>query len=359
MLPVAMGVCLWIALAWRHGGLSEQPAGWRVENHALRVYSAAGTPLWEHHFEFTLTDDRYPTAVRAGQPRIVAVRSQQLPVAIEDLDGDGSREVLFAPFAEPNAPALFCFNSDGTIRFVHRPNYRVRWGDIAYDGPWAPLAIQVSGNGRSAIWVSMHHQEEFPSVVDKLDPSGRLLGQYWNNGELGILRPAVLDGRRVMLAGGSNNEVIGATLVALDEEHPTGVAPSLNPHYTCLDCPPGVPASFLVIPPSDIQRSLGTTSAVDQIRLGETGLVTLVVTSDITVVTGSGGPAQGEIYYRLNRRLQVIDAEIQSSFRQIHDELYRRGRLDHPCDRRDERDLWPVLRWKGEAFERILGPEAR
>jgi hypothetical protein len=339
-------------LIWVARPEHSQPYSFKIENYALRIFAEDGRFLWERRFSPPLRSGYYtPDAIRVTQP-----------AAIVDLDGDGAREVLFQTALEPPTDeGLFCFDHDGALRFHHRGTHQVHFGSASYGGPWKPTVMKVIADerGRKSIWLASHHQDEFPTVVEKLDARGRVLGRYWNDGTVSVLEPFVLAGRPVVLVGGANNETLGATLVAVDAARPDGRAPATAPKYTCGDCPTGAPVEFFAFPPTDIQRALNVPSAVDEVRIGGDGTVTVVVANYITAAVPNGSVQRGEARYVFDGRLKPLRAEIEASFRLVHDALHRLALLDHPADARDERALWPVLRWESGAFKEVAPAGAR
>ena len=247
------------------------------------------------------------------------------------------------------------------LSFRYHPRHRVRFGNASYNGPWKPtaLAVVTTEAGRSSIWLASHHQDEFPSVIEKLDAGGAPLGQFWNAGTINAMEPILLAGRQVMLAGGANNDSLGATLVAIDVAEPDGAAPAVNRRYECDDCPRGSPLAYFVFPPTDIQRALGATSTVQEIRVGADGTVTVLVASDISGVVPADGATIGAARYVFDAQLKPLRASIDRSYRLVHDELYRRGLLDHSAGPLDERDLWPILQWDGVSFREVYAAAAR
>ena len=185
---VAVGVFL-VAVAgvvgwnWISGSTtSPRPASVEVVDDALRVLDAGGRLLWEHRFEFPLTEAAYIDR-SSGYDRP--------SVAISDVDGNGSAEVLFV--AEPwrlNGLGLFCFNADGSIRFRHIPARAVMFGGKTYAPPWRGVSVYVSGQaGRPRdIWFVSTHLVEFPTLLEKLDAVGQVTSEYL------VERPDLFDG---------------------------------------------------------------------------------------------------------------------------------------------------------------------
>ena len=171
------------------GGPLAQPARADIEGDALVVYDSAGHSLWRHRFDFRLTPRAYQDERRAGRD----------PVLIDDLDGDGSQEVLFVAEPDQIGPngALYCFDRSGALRFVYRAQYRVTYGPLKCVPPWRPSFAKAFGKpGRPhRIWFVSFHLKEFPTVVDELDPKGHVLGHYWSDGQVMTLTEATI-GRR-------------------------------------------------------------------------------------------------------------------------------------------------------------------
>jgi hypothetical protein len=339
-------------LLFRSGAavLHGEPYEWKVDGRALRVFDEGGRLLWTHRFPFALVPAQYEADRRSGSS----------PVIIDDIDRDGRQEVLIITLAErwQYETRLYCFDSDGTERFDHRLRRTVQYGDVSYSGPWRAAVVRVADEprGPKSIWLSSNHQDYFPTIIEKLDPHGHTLHEFWNDGQIRLFMPATIGGRSVMLAGAINNEFRAATLVALDQNDPTGTAPALKPYYSCLNgCPKGDAVEYLMFSRSDVEDGTHPRAVVADIRVGDTG--------DLTLVTrrfGSSDPEPfGDIHYILDARFQPLHAQIESSFITLHDGLFTRGLLDHRCGPNDEAALWPMLRWSGRSFLPVLPAAAR
>ncbi len=163
-------------LAWTwvdHRAAAEQPASWKVANNALVVFDRAGRVLWTHPFDFRLTESAYQKGPAANE--------DLQPVVIDDIDGDGNLEVLFV--SEPWLPTshgLYCFDHRGNLLFHHAPPSVVRFGEQTYGPPWRGAFVSTTGlPGRPHdIWFVSTHIRDFPTVLEKLDVSGHVKGQY-------------------------------------------------------------------------------------------------------------------------------------------------------------------------------------
>ena len=342
-------VWTWIARAAN----PPRPASAEVVGDALRVLDADGRVLWEHRFDFPLTDAAYANRV-TGYDRP--------PIVVADVDGDGGAETLFV--AEPWLPGgqgLFCFNSDGSLRFHHVPARVVKFGEKSYAPPWRGISVYVSGpaGGPRDIWFIATHLEEFPTVLEKLDAAGRVTGEYWSNGQIAIVKPELAGGRPLVFVGSINNEFKGASLAVLDAQHPSGSAPAMSDEYRCAGCPAGGPLAFLVFPRLDVTAALGTHPHVSNAFVDQTGQVLIDVAHDV----GDGVPQElrtnATTHYRLDAQFRVIGAELGEKLQPVHELFERKGLLDHPYSReREDRYLWPVRRWGGSGFVEITRPES-
>ena len=200
-------------------------------------------------------------------------------------------------------------------------------------------------------------EQEFPSVLEKFDPSGKLLGEYWSDGYISSLVQTELEGHRVVLVGAVNNEDGGASLAVLDAEHPFGSAPAVNPKYSCQDCPPGRPLQFLVFRRTDVSLATGGHAAVRQITVDQAGQVRLEVYQDAGRAFEEAGGTGPNVFYLLNRDLHVIDAEFGDTYEAAYRLLERNSLLERPF-LKDRRLLFPVLRWADSRFVEISGPES-
>jgi hypothetical protein len=344
------------ALAWnRFAGAAHppRPASAEVVNNALRVFDAEGSVLWEHPFDFPLTEAAYANRV-PGYDRP--------PIVITDVDGDGIAEVLFV--AEPWLPAsqgLFCFNADGSLRFRHVPSPTVTFGRNTYAPTWRGVTVYVSSQADRPrdIWFVSTHLSEYPTLLEKLDAAGNVSSEYWSNGQIAFVQAEQVEGRPLVFVGAINNESKGASLAVLDAQHPSGSAPAVSEDYRCADCPGGAPLAFLVFPRLDVTAALGTHAHVSSVLVDRLGQVLVDVFHDV----GDGVPPElrgnATTQYRLNSQFRVIGADLGERFPSVHVLFERKGLLDHPFGRdRDAGSLWPVRRWDRSGFVEITRPES-
>jgi hypothetical protein len=342
VLPVA-SLCVLLWLAFRP---IRQPIDARVDGQVLRAFAADGRVLWEHRFPFPLND----SPASGEQRRVVPT------TIVDDVDGDGTNEVLFIRSHEQNATGagLFCFEADGRLRFEHWTRRRVMFGDVPAVGPWNPFRFTTAAdaNGRKWIWLASNDTDQFPTVVEKIDPTGKSVGEFWATGLVTTMLPTTFGGRRVMVLAGANNEFNGASVAVVDEANPTGTAPAIKDHYVCRGCPAGRPIEFIAFPGSDVERANDGENGVPRVLRGEGGEFTVILTHVYTY-TPQGRQAvifEGATQYRFDAALRPLSGEHQPAFHQLHDAMHRAGLLDHPYGPVDDAALWPIFRWEGNQF---------
>ncbi len=353
IVVVAAATLSWLWLG--HPVAAEQPASWKIANNALVVLDRGGRVLWTYPFDFRLTESAY-------QNRLAQDEGLQ-PVVIDDIDGDGNAEVLFVsePWL-PNGHGLYCFDHRGLVRFHHVPPYVVRFGEETYGPPWRGAFVSATGlPGRSHdIWFVSTHLEKFPTVLEKLDVSGHVKGQYWSNGQITKVVTGQVGGRSFVFVGACSNEFGGGSLAVLDAEHLSGAAPATRDHYRCVGCPTGAPVDFLVFPRLDVAVAMSQYSLVTNVFPDALGQIMVDVQHYVSERLAPELQRIASSHYTLDSQFRVTSAELGDKVEPVHRALEREGLLDHPFSAEyDSRFLWPVLRWDGATFVEITGPEPR
>lgn len=322
------------------------PFDWRVKNGRVEIYSADREYLWTVPL---------PGAIAPQSP------TGTPSVRIADIDGDGKVEVLVAlPSDAAGRGHLYCYHPDGTLRFAHEVATTARYGSNLYFGPWKLhfLAVTDDANtARRAIWVAFNSFDLFPTVLQKLDADGRVLGEYWSDGVVtGVATQTMANGSRVVLVGAANNEFLGGSVSMLDLEHPSGRSPAVQLKYRCESCRQENPLEFYVLPASDVERS-GSGTTVVRFSVAPGRGFTAVVYHSAARLTSERIPP-GSTVYTFDASLRPVFGERQPAFKVLHDRLFALHALDHPFDAADEAGVWPVLRASGGGFEQLWRPGA-
>lgn len=342
-----------MTLGQRNGGGramgGRNPVGAAYEGGVLHAWDSEGESLWR-------TPIGAPAGTRLDTRINLDPAGNLRRIAVEDLDGDGINEVLLITIsASGSGDGLRVFNADGTQRFSHVPGRPVTFGSTAYAGfNTNALYTFRDADGAPGLWVTAAHVPFFPSLLQRLSPRGEVLSEYWSNGHIRTIRPALFRGRPFLLVGSYNNERHGASLAFLDVDHPSGTAPSEKPEYRCRDCAEGGPTEFLVFPSADVleeaTQSQGSAVVLDARLTGWDDLAVTVSQASANV-PGEAKPIDGTINYTLSATDLSLRAVLPGwGYLSIHRTFERAGRMSHAFGPRDEAALGAVVRWNQGRF---------
>jgi hypothetical protein len=344
----------------------QQPARYVVVNDRLRVFSDDGTFLWEHRFDQPLFEGAYAGHNGREYPPLASADTTvgaPLPsVHFADVDGDGHTEVLFVAYSRPSllAARLHCFDGSGRVRWVFESEDRLAFGGEDYGVPtFIPWVLSHRGvDGTTSIWVTSEHQLWFPSVVYRLDHSGKVVARFVSNGRIRRMAFSGIDGREYVILGGVNNEKRSGSVAVFDLARFGGVTPAETAKYRCDGCPAVYPDHYFVFPATDVSRAFTGMPSVVHVGVTTSQDVAVSVGQGIVRLPGDPADANAMTNYRLDRAFRLRSADYYSAYHAVHDFLFRAGRMDHAFDEaREQSQLWPVLRWGGSRYARIMGPE--
>jgi len=226
---------------------------------------------------------------------------------------------LFVAVPEPWRPEswLHCLDGRrGHLRFRHgsgKPGY----GSRDYPPPSVVTAVlpAVDPAGKPELWVSTVGNY-FPSVISRLDASGRELAAYWNAGHISALLRGRLWGRQVLIAGGASNEHGMAVLVVLDASRPSGSLPTTDEKYRCLACPPGESLAVVLFPRSRLTDEAGDGGfpSVEQVFQGADGRLAVVVRCPGPAIPAGTHPTWSEAHWTFTANLEPVGAEFGDSY---------------------------------------------
>ncbi|MCX6551587.1 MAG: hypothetical protein NTY02_11405 [Acidobacteria bacterium] len=335
----------WLRRVWPLGTSTaslSQPVSWRFDQQQLRVFDAQGNPLWDHAFEFPIDEGVYRTGFLVDGHAPSAV--------IDDIDTDGRAEVLLVPWAlAPGNRRLWCFRSTGSVAFTAPVAAgivgRTGGSEPAYGG--GRFILTSNRAGGKSIWLTAPHYYRSETVLQRLDGSGRLIGEYWSNGTITMLKDVILsNGRRVLLVGGTNAELQTATLALLDYDHPDGSDPVVARAGRCEGCSATQPIAYLVFPRLDVATAVSRQPLVDLVQLrGDGGFEVSVLQARIGL-TSDRPFIHAAVVYRFTPDLRLQSTLATDAYRLAHSELELGGRLSTPFGIDDVRQILQVQAWQ-------------
>jgi hypothetical protein len=320
------------------------PYGWRADRDRLVVYDDQDVVLFEWPLGFAPDIEDRPYLHESGGIGVV-----------EDLDGDGAREVIFGArdAARGLSTAFHVLNADGSLRARIQPDDTVTFGDSPYAAPWLPYRVFV--NRRAAGTLAIHlvfiHGLNYPSLLLEIDSQGNTLAEYWSNGYIHDVEYVRWKGKEALAVGASNNDFQGSSLALFESGRATGTAPAGKDAYRCLDCPNDSgsgPSAFVVFPTRCLAQAVNGTGVVGAVWTDATGSFFVRVEEGDRMTDGHLASAAT---YVLDADLNLLKVEPLSGMFIEHDAWYKRDVIDHPLSpETDSSFLFPVRVWQGGDF---------
>jgi hypothetical protein len=314
---VLLTVLIAIALHFRPG----PPVSHRLEGDTLIILDGRGQECWRKVFPYTLAEAVFPE---------MASRF----LWIGDLDGDGHKEILFAPHplesTKRESTPLICYSDRGGERWRYTNQRRVRTSEEQFDPVYSVARYLVASLGKgqpNAIVVSSTHTIYYPCQVVLLTARGQVLREYWHSGHLNFVQSADLDGdgKTEFYLAGINNARHAATVVILDRDHFSGAAEEPQaPNYQLQGFAGGMDRTRIILPCSCLNTSSNPYNPVVTFSVGPDEI--LVQTAELI------GPGAG-IFHHLSLDLQHYRAVVSDSYKIEQQRAIREGRLQNcPVD---------------------------
>ncbi len=322
------------------------PAHWHAVDNRLVVYGADDEEVFQFDPELDLDEAflNQPFASTSGGHGVVY-----------DLDGDGLREVLFAPRGPTTSPnlAFYILDHEGTVLAKIRPQQRVTFGDVEYLAPWLPYRVFVNPRPglTPAIHVAFVHGQNFPTLLLEIDSRGNTLAEYWSNGYVHTVTFLRWRGLDVLAVGASNNDFQGSSLALFESGRATGSAPAAKHEYRCSTCSPIQPFVFIVFPRRCVAGSavVNGTGSVGHVWTDADG--SIFVDVEEGTFSGNTGHFVSLAKYTLDADLNLLRVEPTTGMLADHDSAFKEGLVDHSFSpERDGPDFFPVRVWRGGGF---------
>ena len=324
-LPVLAAVILggWVLIPKKSHGpdaSSLAPAGFRIEGSVLVILNNAGRKLWSYDTGLAnLMPDKY---YMDSEP-LYANNTGDPFILFRDLQGDGRQEVLFSTQTRDELleGELICFTDRGDRLWKFHAGGEKRFGTKKYSPDFRINcfdATDLDGDGRLEIFLSAIHNPEWPCQLALLTPEGTLLGEYWNSGHIVDIVAADIDadGRKELLAGGTNNEFRKACLVALDTPEFQGSSPNSG-EFQSADAVPGGEIAYILLPRTQIDQMEDLYESVADISLLANGNVRV-----FTLLSA--------LFFEFRPDLTLQHVLDSHDFQRLHKKYFQNGKVKTP-----------------------------
>jgi len=238
-----------------------EPEDFRIEKDTLVVLDHSGRTLWTYPTgrENLMGEDVYREHFQVK--RLSGLPEVLLPfLIIRDIDADGHREVLFVVCTADGfrAGELFCFDRKGCRLWTFDAGRELQFGSNTYSSDYRINGLEtedLDGDGSREIVVLSHHHNDFPSRISVLDARGKVLGDYWNSGRFNDIACEDLDGdgRKEIICGAMNNEYRKASLIVFDPRFVQGASPQSG-RFRSPSLPPGREKYHVLLPRTEADQ---------------------------------------------------------------------------------------------------------
>lgn len=324
-----LAAVLLVAAAIRFHRPSRELADWRVENSALIALDAKGGELWRFALGRELNASIYK-------------RQDTTPAAwIDDVDGDGRRELLFCHHYDGASHGdLICFSESGKEKWRWTPGRSAASFPEEMSPPYFADRVRVlRWNGHVRILVTAIHHTWFACQFAMLDGQGRQLAEYWHAGHILAFLPLNLPGysEPLIVAAGIANGYGAADLIVLSPPHFGGASREESPRH---QIPAGAPRELarLLFPGSCINRVAAPFAIPDSVRIHDERI-------EVSVRQNRDGEIAAAVLFAFRPDWSLASVGLSSNYEIVHASLERRGVLTHRLDKRREEEELSAIRW--------------
>lgn len=319
------------------------------DNFLLKAYNKDGDFLWKLNIygfpnlpldSITIFNDRHNKLIN-----------------LEDIDADGYKELLITGFSDnPNYDfvfdTLYCFNSDGTLRWKTSPESQ----EFNYTPQWRKTKWRISEffhiktkNGPK-VFVYAHDYIYAGSVFSLINPKdGKITSSLYIAGHtLTILKIDLdKDGFDEIITGGHSTYFL-PRIAVLNTEKFYGVSPD---YYTQkLNLPKANIPYFILLPITEFARNNFNTKlfAVIDLKINKTFDGISVVSREYT---NEDGDLVGSLVFAFDSNMICKHISATTFYNENYNIFYKQGLVSKPLDTNYFEELKnEILYWDGDKF---------
>lgn len=315
-VAAALGIVIALTLSRVPRAVAD-PSVFVFAGKSLEARDADKRVLWRYTFETV------PMPMSAADRPHAAEEVQRA-----DLDGDGTDEALAIvrlpadPSRQTANEALYCWNLDGALRWVYRPQLTLKFLGGTFAGPWKVMDFIHTPSLRDPLWVSVGHEQWWAGALVSLNRDGRGTLRFVHGGLMYALGYGEVAGKRRVFAAGVSNGAGAGALIGLDPDAPAASWPQ-DPQsmFHCLDCPAAGPAEYLLLP----RTELGDVDSMPY----NTPRVVRVSGGDISVLADETHDGTAHALFSIDVSFQHGTFGMDDGYWTLHRRLEAEGKLSH------------------------------
>ncbi|UCE41421.1 MAG: hypothetical protein JSV17_00050 [Candidatus Aminicenantes bacterium] len=297
--------------------IPQTPARFQIDNSKLVIQNNRGNTLWQYEtgienlcaLQVYMNHFQYKRISEKNEARL-------LPhLIIKDIDADQKPEILFSTQTqnEYGEGELLCFNEDGKEMWRLKAGREMKFGTTVYSHDYRIKGFDVCDfdeDGIREILVIARHRNHYPNQIALLDPTGRIIGEYWSSGYLVDYGFFDIDddGKTEILLGGCNNEYKKGCIVVLDPKNISGGSPQAG-EYACTEFSKGTEKYYVLLPRTEVDKKeseIGAVNSID-IQKNRTFLVSMRIC---------------HLYFEFNRDFSLQTINISHNFKRKYEAIF-------------------------------------
>ncbi len=348
-LVVAGGFLIWQPGGHPAGAAATGPVvdSLRLESRTLSALDAAGSILWQRRFQA-------PLMLSPEGPEEITMLREARMQAMEELDGGGRREILVVTGDAPEGGGsctLHALADDGRELWRFQPGRPWIVGGERLDASWKIRYFMIDdldGDGRREILVNACHSSQYPTCLFVLDSSGRAVAEYPHDGTLTILTAYDMDGDgwKELLVGGTNRDLHLGCFLVLDSRRlpPERRAERVFANRAAIG-PTGREIACLLLPQHCLTLATRSEGIVPDIRVTSDAVILGTESAPRPPCSVPGG-----LIYTFSHGLELQRVETNSGYQVQHRCLEEQDWLDHSYSDAELERFRRILYWDGTRF---------
>jgi hypothetical protein len=308
---------------------SDNPTFAEVKNYVLTVFNKEGKTLWTKSVVGIPNGTTETKFSVSGDVRRVLL--------VSDIDDDERNEVLLSGVLHEGsyaADTLWCFGSDGQVRWKIGTGYMLSFGDSTVLQHSRTViedffTVKKNNSSRLQLFILARDRVFSPTKLFEVDPKGGAeLQSYFNRGQCKKVMTYDIDndGVKEIIFAGINDGYNRACLAVLDPSHINGFAP-VPDRFIPVNSERAQEKYYVLFPMSVFGQRYGIAPYNEVHEVELTSQQQLLVHVKELVRDFEGNERDVQLLYSLTSTMQVFSIAAGDGFFQFNDYLVKKGIL--------------------------------